>query len=327
MSDFIAASDAPKASTMEAAIGQEISRVYFLTWLRYCEPAPEPDAYLARFVSCPFDGRPALNFFVLELHVIVDINVSLSYFVPQASDILLDIEAIPMDDQRLIRDQLTVLGSGPMTPVAGVDSLGQRTWLHAEGALDVSYTASVDLDRRPTAIAGLFAPPRPQLPTDFIPYLMPSRYCPSDQFSNFIARAFVRTDDGNVVLQMVDWIHQRIAYVSGSSGYATTAVDTFVSRQGVCRDFAHLLIALARAADIPARMVSAYALGLSPPDFHAVVEVYLAGQWHLIDPTRLVPEQNLVRIAVGRDATDIGFMTIFGSAEMIDQTVAVTATG
>ena len=87
-----------------------------------------------------------------------------------------------------------------------------------------------------------------------------------------------------------------------------------------------LLIAFARAADVPARMVSAYGLGIDPPDFHAVVEVYLDGRWHLIDPPRLAPEENLVRIAVGRDATDISFMTIFGTANMISQSVRVAET-
>ncbi|HST36730.1 MAG TPA: transglutaminase-like domain-containing protein, partial [Allosphingosinicella sp.] len=109
-----------------------------------------------------------------------------------------------------------------------------------------------------------------------------------------------------------------------SSNTETTAAHAFVSRQGVCRDYAHLLASFARAASIPARLVSAYAWQLTPPDFHAVVEVWLDGAWQLADPTGLAPIEGLARIAVGRDATDIAFMTIFGEAQMRSQSVQVT---
>lgn len=253
----------------------------------------------------------------------VNIIANLFYDVPEPADVLLDIEAIPMADQRLITDLLTVTGSGPLTPVPGMDGLGQRSWLHASGPLDIRYTATVEVERAATDIAGLSPPPHTGLPNAYIPYLMPSRYCPSDQLETFVTDRFDSANAGDKIIQMTDWIHESIAYVPGSSGFTTTASDTFVSRQGVCRDFAHLLIAFARAADIPARMVSAYALDLDPPDFHAVVEVFLDDRWHLVDPTRLVPETHLIRIAVGRDATDVGFMTIFGKATMISQSVQV----
>jgi transglutaminase-like putative cysteine protease len=84
------------------------------------------------------------------------------------------------------------------------------------------------------------------------------------------------------------------------------------------------MAAFARAAGIPARLVSAYAWKLDPPDFHAVVDVWLDNDWHLIDASGLAPIEGLVRIAVGRDATDISFMTIFGYAEMVSQEVCVT---
>jgi transglutaminase-like putative cysteine protease len=122
---------------------------------------------------------------------------------------------------------------------------------------------------------------------------------------------------------MADWIHDHVDYVFGSSDGTTTAGDSFIRRQGVCRDFAHLLITFARAAGIPARMVSAYAWRLDPPDFHAVVELWLEDAWHLVDPTRLAPIDGIVRIAVGRDATDISFMTIFGAAEMKSQSITI----
>lgn len=255
----------------------------------------------------------------------VNISASLSYHIPAPADILLAIEAIPMADQTLVHDLLTIDGCGPLTPVEGLHGLGRRVWFHAHGPLEIAYTATVEIERRPIDIAGLAPPPHAALPGAYIQYLMPSRYCPSDQLETFVHTRFDAPDKGALVLQMADWIYESIAYVSGSSGFTTTARDTFVSRTGVCRDFAHLLIAFARAADIPARMVSSYALGIDPPDFHALVEVYLGDRWHLIDPTRLAPEENIVRICVGRDATDVGFMTIFGTAEMLSQTVTVAS--
>ena len=254
----------------------------------------------------------------------VDITATLNYHLPQAADVLLAVEAIPMDDQRLVTDLLKVKGDcSPLTTIDGMDGLGRRTWLHAQGRIDIRYTATIAINRAPTDIAGLGVVPHAELPPAYIQYLMPSRYCPSDKHENFVTTRFNGRTKGDQILQMADWIYTNIKYAPGFSGSNSTATDTFISHRGVCRDFAHLLIAFARAADVPARMVSAYGLGIDPPDFHAVVEVYLEGRWHLVDATRLAPEQHLARIAVGRDATDISFMTIFGTAEMIGQSVQV----
>jgi transglutaminase-like putative cysteine protease len=103
----------------------------------------------------------------------------------------------------------------------------------------------------------------------------------------------------------------------------TTAADTFISRQGICRDYAHLLITLSRAAGVPARIASVYALGVDPPDFHAVAEIVLGGEWHLVDPTRMAREAAMAKIGVGRDAADVAFLTAFGDARLIDQSVSV----
>lgn len=255
----------------------------------------------------------------------VAITATLNYHLPKPADVLLAVEAIPnMADQRLVTDLLKVKGDcSPLKTIDGMDGLGRRTWLHAQGRIDISYTATVAIDRALTSIAGLDTVPHVDLPPAYIQYLMPSRYCPSDRHENFVATRFDGPNKGDRILQMAEWIHQYVEYAPGFSPIGATATDTFISRRGVCRDFAHLLIAFARAADVPARMVSAYALGIDPPDFHAVVEVYLDGRWHLVDATRLAPEEHLVRIAVGRDATDISFMTIFGTADLIAQSVQV----
>jgi transglutaminase-like putative cysteine protease len=114
---------------------------------------------------------------------------------------------------------------------------------------------------------------------------MPSRYCQSDLFHSFIGGEFPGLEGGELVVAMRDWIHGHFRYVPGVSSSDTTAVDSFVRREGICRDFAHVLITMVRASGIPARFASVYALGIDPPDFHAVAEVFLGGEWHLVDAT------------------------------------------
>lgn len=252
------------------------------------------------------------------------IDVELDYHFPAAADVLLAVEVAQLPDQVLVEDLLTVGGSGPLRPVAGEHGIGQRTWLTAEGPLLARYAATLDVDRPAVDLAGLEATPLHELPADVVPYLWPSRYCEADKFESFVEGRFGDLDGGARLAAMAEWIEGEMAYVPGSSDSETTAADAFVARQGVCRDYAHLLASFARAAGIPARLVSAYAWRLEPPDFHAVVEAWVGGGWQLIDPTGLAPVEGLARIAVGRDATDIAFMTIFGEAEMRSQSVRVT---
>ncbi len=251
------------------------------------------------------------------------IDVMLDYTMAHPADVLLAVEVIMMHDQQIVADTLTVAGVGPMYPVPGEESLGRRTWMRAENHFLATYQATVDVARHDPTVVGRTAAPRHALPALVVPYLWASRYCQSDKFEAFVQREFGAQVGGDKILAMADWIHQHVDYRCGTSDGNTSAVDTFVTRQGVCRDFAHLLIAFARAAGVPARMVSAYALDLQPPDFHAVVEVWLEDGWHLVDATKLAPLEGLARIAVGRDATDISFMTIFGSATLNRQTVSV----
>lgn len=100
----------------------------------------------------------------------------------------------------------------------------------------------------------------------------------------------------------------RLSYEPGSSGPIDGAVDTLLAGAGVCRDFAHLVVALLLAVNVPARVVSVYAPGLHPMDFPAVAEAFVEGQWRVVDGNLLAPRQTLVRIATGRDAADIAFL-------------------
>lgn len=252
------------------------------------------------------------------------IDAILSYDMPQAADVLLAIEAAPMAEQRLVDDRLTVSGVAPLHTMPGDDGIGRRTWARAHGAFVADYHGIFDVERVPESLQDLQETARPDLPAEVIPYIWPSRFCQSDRFVSFVTREFGHLSGGASVAAMADWIYRNIDYRIGSSNETTSAVDTFVAREGVCRDFAHVMAAFARAAGIPARLVSAYAWQLDPPDFHAVVDVWLDGRWRLVDASGLAPIEGLVRIAVGRDATDISFMTIFGFADLRYQSVKVT---
>ena len=107
-----------------------------------------------------------------------------------------------------------------------------------------------------------------------------------------------------------------------------SALDTYLARRGVCRDFAHLVITFLRAYNVPARLVSVYAPGLSPMDFHAVVEAAYDGQWWVLDATGLAPRQPMVRIATGADTSDTAFLTVTrGLVALHDIQVTATIAG
>ncbi len=247
----------------------------------------------------------------------------LAYRFEQPSEVLLLIEAARTPDQGVAWDQLTISPHGIITRLDDPVSGERHAVILAEGEVDIRYDAWVDVARPPARLQGLPATPIHALPLEALRYLRPSRYCPSDRFEAFVHRTFGRLSGGDKVAAMVDWLGANLTYEPGASGSGTDAVATFIDRAGVCRDFAHLAISFCRAADIPARAVSAYAWGLDPPDLHAVVEVWLGGAWRLVDPTGLAPVEGLVRVATGADASDIAFMTIFGRAEMLAQSFSV----
>jgi hypothetical protein len=255
----------------------------------------------------------------------VAIEAILDYDFAEPTDVLLAVEAAALPDQRVVAQSHIIDNAGPLTNKVGGNGIGRRTWTRTgTGRMVSSYRATVEVDRAPVDLATLGRSSLPSLPEDVLPFIWPSRYCEADRFVSFVCGHFPDLDGGPLVKALVQWVHANLVYAPGSSTVVTTAADTFVAQQGVCRDYAHLTAALIRSRDIPARLVSVYALGLDPPDFHAVVEVWLDGAWHIVDATGLAPVETMVRIAVGRDATDIAFMTAFGNAAMNAQSITVT---
>lgn len=201
-----------------------------------------------------------------------------------------------------------------------------RVWATPQGArLSLRYVATVSLHRRARALDRLGATPMHALPGDVLAYLRPSRYCPSDLFADFAADSFGTLEGGPKIAAMAAWIAREIAYVPGSSDTTTTALETCANRQGVCRDFVHVLCSLARAAGIPARYTTGYGPDVSPPDFHAVAEIWLGGGWQIVDPTGMSTAETLAIIASGRDAADTAFMETANWAQCVSQSVQVRA--
>lgn len=151
------------------------------------------------------------------------------------------------------------------------------------------------------------------MPAEVLPYLNPSRYCQSDKLYKFAFNKFGHIENAfEKVMAIRDWIYKNVEY-GGYTTPQTSAYDTITEQVGVCRDFAHLGIALCRALTIPARYFTGYAYQLQPPDFHACFEAYVGGYWVIVDPTKLVPINGLIKIATGVDATDTAFASIFGN--------------
>ncbi|MEQ5786863.1 transglutaminase family protein [Erythrobacter sp. NFXS35] len=253
----------------------------------------------------------------------LQIDVQLDYRFERSCDVLLQVEVAAVPDQLIERTQIAITPCEHLVRVAAQDGIGERIWLRAEGQVLVDYTATVGIDRAARDVGQLPAVPLHRLPGEAVQYLLPSRYCPSHQFADFVQTEFGAFEGGRKIIAMRDWIAGHLSYEAGSSNSDTTAADTFHDGKGICRDYAHLMITLARAADIPARIASVYAPRVTPPDFHAVAEVFVGDEWHQVDPTEMAEGGEIAVIGVGRDIGDVAFLTAFGALQMNGQSVSV----
>jgi transglutaminase-like putative cysteine protease len=242
------------------------------------------------------------------------VGCEIGYDVAEEATLIFNIEAMRGGRQRILQEKRIITPDLLMDDKTAVETGNRFLRLTApKGTVTLRYEAEVALDpvhNDPEAIGEV---PVAKLPLETLPFLNPSRYCPSDQLARFASRQFGDIEPGfGRVTEICNWIYDEVDYLSGTSDTTTTAADTFAMRAGVCRDFAHLGITFCRALGIPARFVSCYAWQLEPQDFHAVFEAYLGDRWYLFDATRMAALDGMVRIGCGRDAADTAFATIYG---------------
>lgn len=254
----------------------------------------------------------------------LNIEAKLDYGTDETSTVLLQIEAAEnVADQTVVESALTIDNLVNHVRVPADENVGSRSWIQVRNSFTCTYRATVDVLRPVVDLGGIVQVSMENIPGDVVKFLLPSRFCPSDKFGTFVENEFGAFRGGARVKAMRDWIEANLTYVPGSSDAETTVIDTFIKRQGICRDYAHLMATLARASNIPARAVCVYAPDVTPPDFHAVAEVYLDGAWYLVDATGMAPPETMVRVGVGRDAADIAFLSIYGQNELRSQQVSV----
>jgi transglutaminase-like putative cysteine protease len=216
------------------------------------------------------------------------------------------------DHQSVIQETFSIDPFAPAREFTdGYGNLCQRL-ITPIGAFSIRTEAWVETSETITVAPGAAQTSVDFLPDWTLPFISPSRYCQSDQLFDCAAEIVADYAPGYDRVEAIRaWIHTHIKYQYGTSDSSTSALDTIRQRVGVCRDFAHLGIALCRTLDIPARMVVGYLYQLEPMDLHAWFEAYLDGQWYTFDATQSAPRGNRVTIAYGRDAVDVAFITQF----------------
>ena len=249
----------------------------------------------------------------------IELHVELTYEIDAGgADFVFNIHAAHTPRQTISSESLVL--SQPVTPQIHADPVTGNRYMRLRGLpgeLKLSYMATVDLEHHRADTLTLAEVPVRNLPPEVIGYIYPSRYCQSDRLVKMAINEFGQLWQGHSRVQAIqDWVRRHVSFTSNTSNSNTSAVDTMIEQVGVCRDFAHLMIALCRAVNIPARIATGTDYGadpvLGPPDFHAYVEVYLGDRWYIFDPSGTAIPMAFVRFGTGRDAADVAFATIFG---------------
>ncbi|WP_298830560.1 transglutaminase family protein [uncultured Piscinibacter sp.] len=260
------------------------------------------------------------------------LSIELDYEVSHPGcDFIFNIHAAQTARQRVISEDLALSQNVPSTLTTDPVTLNRHLRLSAKpGPLKVAYSATVDLLHHFAQPGALAEVPVASLPVQVLSYIYPSRYCQSDRLLKLAMHEFGGQRHGYARVQGIrDWVLQRTTFSMNTSTSTTSAIDTLIDTVGVCRDFAHLMIALCRAINIPARFTTGIDYGadpaLGPTDFHAYVEVYLGDRWYIFDPSGTAVPMGLVRFGTGRDAADAAFATIFGTVSGLPPRIAIAA--
>ena len=255
------------------------------------------------------------------------VSARIDYKAISPSTLLLNIQPFKSLNQVIIEE---TFDSSPALNMKELNSIaGEKRFniidIPNMGNISLQYSAIVENEVKVLKAAHLDDVPISLMPASALSYLNPSRYCQSDKLYKFAYNKFGNIEHAfQKVMAIREWIFKNVEYSSGYTTPQTSAFDTITEQIGVCRDFAHLGIALCRALTIPARYFTGYAYQLLPQDFHACFEVYLGGYWIIIDATNLVPINGLIKIATGVDATDTALASIFGNLQFQRMEVSTT---
>ena len=262
-----------------------------------------------------------------------DLSIDLDYTVLAPTDFVFIIQPANTPYQRVTWERLSV------TPDVAFDEQvegapgNRHLRMRAEpGKLLVSYDAIVDLVHHFELPVDVPEVPIADLPAEVLKYVYPSRYCQSDRLVQVAMSEFANMAPGYERVEAIrKWVQSRVQFKVGASHAGTSAMETYESCEGVCRDFAHLMITMCRALNIPARLATGVDYGadpaLGPTDFHCYVETYLGDRWYLFDPSGISPRMGLLRIGTGRDASEVAFATIFGSVQWVMPKIRIEAQG
>ena len=260
-----------------------------------------------------------------------DLSITLDYTVLSPTDFVFVIQPTNTAYQRVTWERLvTEPAAETQEELHGAPANRHLRMRAQPGPFQVRYDAIVDVVHHFALPADLPEVPIAQLPASVLQYIYPSRYCPSDRMLQVAREQFGTMTPGYQRVEAIrSWVQSRTRFQIGSSNPNTCAYDTYTCATGVCRDFAHLMIAMCRALNIPARVATGIDYGadpsLGPTDFHCYVEVYLGDRWYLFDPTGISPRMGLLRIGTGRDAAEVAFATIFGTVQWTMPRISIRA--
>ncbi len=254
-----------------------------------------------------------------------NVLTEMEYTARSPGTIILNIHALRTPHQTVINETLTIEPYIKVEELIAAQSENRLIRFEIEGAssIKVTYKATIDNFCEIKDYTEIQEVPVAKMDTAVLPYLYPSRYCQSDRLYRLANNLFGHIiNPFEKVATLTNWIHKNVEYLSGNTNAQTSAYDTVTAQTGVCRDFAHLGIALCRALTIPARYFTGYAWQLKPADFHACFEAYIGDAWVLFDATKLVPLNGLIKIASGRDAADTAIANIFGDVTFTSMLVS-----
>lgn len=263
----------------------------------------------------------------------ISIKSSFAFTTKAPTDALLQFSVAAIPEQHLLSCRTGMTDAAHCARIPAEEDIGERVWVRADGRFEVHHEAEVEIRRQLADLVQLEQLMAHEMPAAPVKYLLDSRYCNADKFQTFVEEEFSGTRGGARIEAIRNWVADKFTYVPGSSDADTTALDSFVERRGICRDYAHMVVTFARASAIPARYVACYAPDVTPQDFHAVAEVFLkdpttreGGTWQLVDATGMARPDEIVKIGVGLDAAEVSFLTSFGMVDLCEKTVEVART-